>query len=240
MLTSCSEENLPKISRVIKQIEIWETGAKQSSLKATISLSYDSSGKLTKISGDDADGHPILDFNYTYPDSQSFLLTYATNQSSLGRISGTLENGRVYSCKSADSPSVITYTYTQDGYLSRSNDQDLVMEYTWNNGRLISIKSTSRIYNAEYKISTILNNYSIDLNTLPQLLENSEYHRAMNTYCWLADMLGKRSKTIAEDDMYTYKYSFDEYGRINTAELSHVLNSTNLTYSFRLVYDEKE
>ena len=239
LLTSCSEESPSKISRTIKQIKIWETDAKESSLKATVTLSYDNSGKLTQISGDNSDGEPILDINYTYPDEQqSFLFTYATEGNKLTRISGTLENGRAYSCQFTDYPSSIAYTYSQDGYLNRSNRKDLVMEYAWNKGNLTSIKATSRIYNTEYKTSIIPNNYSIDLNVLPHLLEDDEYRQIMNTYCWLAGILGKRSKRIAEDDTYDYTYSFDEYGRISSIELKHLLNSTNSAFRFYLSYEE--
>lgn len=238
LLGACSDDEVALPSRVIKQIDIWETGSVQSNLLSTLKLVYDQRGMLKQISGDKASGEPLMDVNYTYPDDCSFLFTYAADGGSLGRISGTLENGRAYACKFTDAASQTTYSYSKDGFMTRSDDGMQVMEFVWKDGNLASVKSTSRVYNMELRSTTLANNYSVDLTVLPHLLEDAAYRRAMNTYCWLAGVLGKKSNALVEDDTYRYTYRFDEKGRLNEIELAHLLSSTDRAYSFRFTYEE--
>lgn len=239
VITACSDDDAPSLSRTIKRIEIWEMETAQSNLLSYLNLSYGKDGKLSQVSGDNASGIPLVDINYTYPDNDSFLYTYAADDVSLGRITGTLEKGRTYSCKFTNTSNPVVYTYMNDGYLKRSDDQDIVLEYGWKGGNLSTVKSSERAYNSEFKASSIPNNYSIDLNVLPQLLAGSAYMQVMNTYCWMSGILGKRSKCIVEETIYSYKYGYDEKGRLSEIVIIPLLSSKNSSYSFKLAYEEK-
>lgn len=239
VLVACSDDDAPSLSRTIKRIEVWETEATQANLLSYLNLTYGKDGKLSQVSGDNASGKPLLDISYTYPDNDSFLYTYAADGINLGRITGTLEKGRAYSCKFTDASNSVAYTYTNDGYLKRSDDQDVVLEYGWKGGNLSTVKSSERAYNSEFKASSIANNYSIDLNVLPQLLAGSTYMQVMNTYCWLSGILGKRSKCIVEETIYSYKYGYDERGRLTKITIIPLLSSKTSSYSFQLIYDDK-
>lgn len=61
------------------------------------------------------------------------------------------------------------------------------------NGNLSSITTTPRgTYNSDYKVSTIANDYSLDLNTLAQWIDDREnYTTVMNTFGQMAGILGK-------------------------------------------------
>lgn len=69
------------------------------------------------------------------------------------------------------------------------------MEYNWESGNLSSITTTPRgTYNSDYKVSNIANDYSLDLNTLAQWIDDREnYTTVMNTFGQMAEILGKEA-----------------------------------------------
>jgi len=114
-----------------------------------------------------------------------------------------------------------------------------VLEYQWNKKNLTSITSTPRgTYNSDYKISTIANDYSLDLNTLAQWIdERPNYINVVNTLGQMAGILGKRSENIIEDTYYTYDYSFLQDGRLKDITL---IDTNKTGYSFLLRYADSD
>ena len=164
---------------------------------------------------------------------------YSSENSPLVEMTTTLENGRSYVCKFSNQDSPITYSYNNEGYLKSSNNNGIVLEYQWNKKNLSSITSTPRgTYNSEYKVSTIANDYSLDLNTLVQCIdERQNYVNVVNTFGQLAGILGKRSENIIEDTYYTYDYSFLQDGRLKDITL---IDMNNTGYSFLLHYADSD
>ena len=164
---------------------------------------------------------------------------YSSENSPLVEITTTLENGRSYVCKFSNQDSPITYSYNNEGYLKSSNNNGIVLEYQWNKKNLTSITSTPRgTYNSDYKISTIANDYSLDLNTLAQWIdERPNYINVVNTLGQMAGILGKRSENIIEDTYYTYDYSFLQDGRLKDITL---IDTNKTGYSFLLRYADSD
>mgnify|MGYP000741953432 CR=1 FL=1 len=123
-------------------------------------------------------------------------------------------------------------SYNNEGYLKSSNNNGIVLEYQWNKKNLTSITSTPRgTYNSDYKISTIANDYSLDLNTLAQWIdERPNYINVVNTLGQMAGILGKRSENIIEDTYYTYDYSFLQDGRLKDITLIDTNKPVILSY----------
>lgn len=240
LFVSCSDDDDPQVTKRIKNIEIWKTDGTQSYLQAYITLSYDSKGVLAQVSGDNTDGKPLVDITYTYPGKDEFRFIYSVENSSSVRISGNLENGRVYSCKFTNKNENINYSYDNAGYLKRSEGQDIELEYEWKNGNLASIKASERGYNTEFKPTSLPNDYGFDLNILPQLIAGSDYMEVMNTYCWMAGILGKKSRNVVEEVIYSYNYMYDGKGRLAEITLSKNLSSSRESYSFKLKYDDNK
>lgn len=90
----------------------------------------------------------------------------------------------------------VTYSYDNEGYLKSCNNNGTVLEYNWESGNLSSITTTPRgTYNSDYRVSNIANDYSLDLNTLAQWIDDREnYTTVMNTFGQMAEILGKKKR----------------------------------------------
>lgn len=238
---ACSNDDSSDSSKVVESMEIWKTEGSASNLVADVHFVYGNDGRLAQISSDDAAGIPVMDISYVYSDGNDFQCVY-TGDSNRGRISATLENGRVYSCQRTTGAGTesCTYVYTDDGFLRKCESREVGFEYEWSGGNLLSVKSSEREYNSTYETASVANDYSIDLSVLSHFVAGADYMEAMNTYCWLAGVLGKKSRNIAEDTLYTYYYKYDGQGRLNEIVMQETLSYQDVSYSFRLVYSDKE
>ena len=229
---ACSDDDDKKSSapsKVITGIKVYKI-TDVISYEGDIDFTYDKDKRLTGVRSN----APLATINYSYGDNSQISYNYSSENSPLVEMTTTLENGRSYVCKFSNQDSPITYSYNNGGYLKSSNNNGIVLEYQWNKKNLSSITSTPRgTYNSEYKVSTIANDYSLDLNTLVQCIdERQNYVNVVNTFGQLAGILGKRSENIIEDTYYTYDYSFLQDGRLKDITLID-LNTTG--YSFLLL-----
>ena len=240
--TACSDDDSPNSFKEVETMEIWKTEGSESALVAGIRFMYADDGRLAQVSSSDANGVPVMDVSYVYSGSSDFQCTYTGDGSNRGRVTATLENGRIYSCQSATSSGTenYTYVYTDDGYLRKCDSPSVGFEYEWSGGNLLSVKSSQREYNSTYETASVANDYSIDLNVLPHLVSGADYMEAMNTYCWMAGVLGKKSRNIAEDTLYTYYYKYDGQGRLSEIVMQEALSYQDVSYSFRFVYSDKD
>lgn len=233
---SCSDDdhNTPvkKPSTVIEKVRITKSTTKVD-YQTVLTFSYDSSNRLTKVHADS----PLASINYTYSKDSKVNYNYASENSTLVEMKTTLENGRSYMCTFSNKENAATYSYDNSGYLGLCNNNGIVLEYTWEKGNLKAITTTPRgAYNSEFHTSAIANSYSLDLNTLPQLIdERTDYTTVMNTYGQMAGFLGKRSANLVEDTYYTYDYSFYQDGRLKEITLQ---TSTGEKYAFRIEYTD--
>lgn len=231
---ACSDDDksipIPEPSRVITGIKVHKI-SDVITYQGMIDLTYDNNNRLTRI----YNSSPLATVNYTYKDKSEVSYTYSTENSPLVEISTSLENGRSYVCQFSNQENPVTYSYDNEGYLKSSNNNGVVLEYNWKDENLSSITTTPRgTYNSDYKVSTIANDYSLDLNTLAQWIDDREnYTNVMNTFGQMAGILGKRSANIQEDTYYIYDYSFQQNGRLKDMTL---IGSNNVGYSFRFSY----
>ena len=77
------------------------------------------------------------------------------------------------------------------------------------------VKGHPSTYDAQYSYSQVENNYSIDLNALPLLVDmRTDVQLAMNMYAQLAGVIGARYPYFLQDADYGYDYLFDADGRL--------------------------
>lgn len=231
---SCSDDDnatpVKKPSTVVTKVRIYKSTAK-TELLTVLLFTYDSNNRLTQIYS----ASPLTTVNYVYSKDSKVSYNYASENSTLVEMKTTLENGRSYMCTFSNKENAATYSYDNQGYLGLCNNNGVVLEYSWNNGNLKSISTNPRgTYNSEFRTTNIANNYSIDLNTLAQLVDDrTDYIGVMNSYGQIAGFLGKRSANLIEDTYYTYDYSFYQEGRLKDLTL---LNSSAEGFTFRIEY----
>lgn len=228
---SCSddkEEPAPQPSRLVKQVRIYHS-ADDTKLLTTLTLDYDTKGRLTKVYSSEPLGVVI----YSYPANDK--VSYFYSSSTPVEVNTDLEDGRSYTCSFSDKENDTNYLY-DNGYLKTSKNGNLELKYSWDNGNLKSIVSSpSALYSNKFNASDIANDYSIDLNTLPQLVDKrADYQSVVNIYGQMAGILGERSKNIIENTEYLYDYSFDKEGRLK--QLSIVADGE--AYTFRIACGE--
>ena len=222
-LSSCSDDNVtPQLSKIIKTIEIWEVEGSHANLLSNISLYYDK-----------------FFMKYACLNDNEFQIEYFVDKSDFVRITGSQEKGRVYSCRYSDSDDLTTYSYDNNGYLKRVENQEIALNYQWKNNDLAAIKASERGYDSDFSSTNILNDYSLDLNVLPQLIADWDYKRVMNTYCQIAGVLGKRSRNLVEEFFFSYNYKYDEKGRLVEVILRNNVSSKSGAYSFRFAFEDK-
>lgn len=232
---SCSDDDdksipVPKPSRVITQIKVYKI-ADVISYQSDVNFTYDKDNRLTVI----RNSSPLATVNYLYSNGSKVSYSYSSENSPLVETTTTLENGRSYVCNFSNQETPVTYSYDNDGYLKSCNNNGVVLQYNWSKGNLTSITTTPRgSYNSDYKVSAIANNYSLDLNTLAQWVDDREnYTNVLNTCGQMAGILGKRSANIIEDTYYLYDYGFYQDGRLKEITL---VTSKGIGYSFRLSF----
>lgn len=232
---SCSDDKEepapPQPSRVVKQVKIYQS-ADDTKLLTTISLDYDTQGRLTKIYSSE----PLGVVNYTYSADNKVSYNYASANSTLVEVSTDLENGRAYSCSFSDKENDTNYLY-DNGYLRTAKNGNLELKYVWEGSNLKSVTSSPGVlYNNKYNASDVANDYSIDLNTLLQLVDKrADYQSVVNIYGQMAGILGERSSNIIENIEYLYDYNFDKEGRLK--QLTTMTNGE--AYTFRISFEEE-
>lgn len=231
---SCSDDDkeipAPKPSRVVKQVMIYKS-ADESKLMSRIIFNYDKDYRLTQVYCKS----PLSVVNYVYSDESKVTYSYSSESTTLVEMSTTLESGRAYSCSFSNKDTDAAYLYN-DGYLKTSKYNNVELKYTWEGGNLKSITSSpGTLYNNQFNASTVSNDYSLDLNTLAQLIDGrADYLFTMNTYAQMAGILGGKSKDIIESTNYMYDYSFYQDGRLKMMTLI----ASGEAYTFRLEYED--
>lgn len=217
-------------SRTIAKVDIYKSTDKTELLTYLI-FTYDSQNRLIRINNK----KPVGIVNYVYGDKGAMSYSYASVDVPLVEVSTTLEDGRAYICNFTDQKNAIAYSY-ENGYLKASNSNNNIgLQYTWKEGNLASIVATGDSkYSSTFTASYIANDYSIDLNTLPQLVSSlPDYTTIMNTYGQMAGILGHKSKNFVSQDMY--EDSYDREGRL---KLITIYTSNAEGYTFRIHYED--
>lgn len=237
VFTSCSKDNESPVviispSRVIEQVKIYKGQAEEYKLATVIDFKYDSTnGRLVNIES----GSPLLLVNYSYGNSDfsythAFELADGTKE--IDRVKTMLENGRMNIC-SSELLNNCVYFY-KNGYLSQASiGGSTVLNYEWAADGLI-IKATPDIYSATYKSSDVPNNYSIDINIFPQLVDSrKDFSLIMSSYSQAAGVLGTKSSTVLEPKSYTYDYSFDKNRRLSQLTITPDFYADTYTFTFK-------
>ncbi|WP_455674834.1 hypothetical protein [Phocaeicola sp.] len=235
-LAACSSDDAPappQPSRIISKISIYKT-TNTTAHFTDMQFDYDNSNRLTRIYSN----LPLTTVNYAYTNTSKVSYSYATESTPLIEASASLKNGRCTMCTFSNMEDDATYSYYENGCLKSNSNNGVQMDYTWSNNNLRDITTTPRgTYNSQYTTSTVPNDYSFDLNTLAQLIDDrTNYTIVMNTYGQMAGILGNRSANIVQDTYYQYDYSFYQDGRLK--DLS--LKGPEETYTFKITYTDTE
>lgn len=223
--TSCTDDEEIKIkkpSREIVQVDIYKADNVNHSFyrEALYNISYDSKNRISNIRSE----YNSQEVSYRY-DSQHFAYTWDGSYPETGVFSYSFEaelrNGRVQvgSLSKTDGTDIVganySYHYNSNGMLQDATYGGAqTFNYEWGKSTLI-IKGNPTTYNTKYSYSKVENNYSIDINVLPQLVdERIDIMVAMNTYAQLGGALGNKYPYILENNDYKYQYLFDHNNRI--------------------------
>ena len=251
VVVSCSDDDEPKQpSREIAKVRVYKAANVDYSLNmmAEFKFSYDGKGRVEKVTTN----YKAQEVNYDYETNLVKYSWLGSDQAQGGtfvnRFEAALRNGRVQAASlvhtagmNMDSTYVYNYHYTNDGYIEDATfGSSLLLSYNWGNASL-TIKGNTSKYDEQYGYSFVLNNYSVNLNALPMLVDlRANVALELNVYAQLADMLGTRYPMFLEDKDYAYTYYFDGEGRLVqiVQEPASLLPSKQDTYWFMMSYSE--
>ncbi len=243
---SCSDDKAKPVSREVVRIDIYQACDDAFSLKARYRLAYDGRNRLGSVRLES----PVQEVCYTYG-SGNVAYRWDGNDVSDGtfihRFEAELRNGRVLvgSLNSSVGTESHTYNYSyhynNSGYLLDATfGGSQMFSYTWS-AKSLTIKGHPSTYDGEYTFSRTANDYSIDLNVLPLLVDaRTNVMLAMNAYAQLGGMLGKRYPYFMEDVDYSYSYMFDADGRLVqiVQQPAGMTPEKQTAYWFQLTYEE--
>lgn len=246
-VVACSDDDGPKpASREIVKVDIYQAEDDDFSLKARYQLAYDVKGHVSSVRLDS----PVQEVSYSYGTGN---ISYrwdgndASNGTFIHRFEAELRNGYVFvgslnsSVNSESQTYNYSYHYNNAGYLLDATfGGSQMFSYLWSK-KSLTIKGHPSAYDGEYIYSRTANDYSIDLNVLPLLVDaRTDVMLAMNAYAQLAGVLGKRYPYFMEDADYSYSYMFDAEGRLAqiVQQPTSMVPDKQLTYWFQLSYEE--
>lgn len=251
VVTSCSDDDGPKKpSNEIVQVDIFRAEAGAFQMEAQYKMTYDAKNRLNTVRSE----YNSQEISYSYGVNN---VTYRWEGSHptegvfVNRFEAELRGGRVQvgsvDCKVGnDETSKIwnyNYHYTSNGYiLDATYGPSYSFNYDWGK-TCLTVKSHPTTFDAQYKYSKVGNSYSIDLNSLPLLVDmRTDVQLAMNMYAQLAGVIGARYPYFLEDADYSYDYLFDPDGRL--AEIKQTPASLKpekqITYWFMIHYADVE
>lgn len=251
VMVSCSDDDEPKQpSREIAKVKVFKAGDAGYSLNmmADFKFSYDGKGRLEKVTTN----YKTQEVSYSY---ETNLVKYnwsgfdlAQGGTFVNRFEAALRNGRVQAASlvhtagtNADTTYLYNYHYTNGGYVEDATfGSSLLLSYNWGNASL-GVKSNNLKYDEQYGYSAVTNDYSVNLNALPLLVDlRPNVVMELNVYAQLADMLGNRYPTFLEDQDYAYTYYFDSEGRLVqiVQEPASLLPAKQDSYWFMIQYEE--
>ena len=240
LLTACSDDGPSGPSNIIAQIEVYKGSEGVLNRHSVYNFTYDGRKRVSRV----RTSYLNQEIDYTY-DGDNFSYRWIKDNESdegtsfVNRFEASLGAGRVNIGKSTLGNYV--YFYMNKGYLKEvSVGADKSLNYDWGKASL-KIMGEPSLYETEYNYSHVANDYSFDLNVLSQLIDEREnYVEVVNTYGQLAGVLGTKYPYILENADYSYKYSYDQRGRLTRIEqipTSHFSGKRD-SYEFRLIYDK--
>lgn len=239
---SCSKNDdpAPGLSRTIESVDVFSGSGDVYERVSTYRFLY-SGNKLVKVEAD----KPAMEASFTYyaEDSLNYSEVKTVDGTTVwNKISAKLKDGKIRTCYS-NTTGFMTYSYQNNFITSAILGGSTVLDYDWDKGGL-TITSTglpsNGYYNTSYRGSGIVNDYSIDLNVLSQLVDDREnYTAVMNTYGQMIGVLGVRNMYLFENTGYTYTYEYDTDGRLSSVAMISKTSVPSLKgYSFKIRYRE--
>ena len=222
VVSSCSDDDGPKKpSDEIIQVDIYKAEAGAFQIEAQYKMTYDGKDRISSVRTE----YNSQEVSYTYGVNSVAYRWEGTLPATgvfVNRFEAELRGGRVQvgsvDCKVGNEASKISnynYHYTSKGYiLDATYGGSQSFNYDWGKSGLL-VKGHPSTYDAQYSYSQVENNYSIDLNALPLLVDmRTDVQLAMNMYAQLAGVIGARYPYFLQDADYSYDYLFDTDGRL--------------------------
>lgn len=221
VVVSCSDDDGPKKpSREIVQVDIYKAKSETFQIEAQYKMVYDGKDRVSGVRTD----YNSQEVTYTYG-VNNVAYRWEGNDSVNGvfvtRFEAELRNGRVLvgsvDCNVGTESKTYNYNYhyTVKGYvLDATFGGTQSFNYEWGKTGLL-VKGHPSTYDAQYAYSEVDNDYSIDLNVFPQLVDaRADVQLAMNTYAQMAGVIGARYPYFLQDTDYSYNYLFDADERL--------------------------
>ncbi|MBR5803490.1 MAG: hypothetical protein IKY31_04020 [Bacteroidaceae bacterium] len=223
VVSACSDSEEPKKpSTEIVQVDIYKSDVDAFQLKDQYKITYDGKNRISSVHAK----FNSQEIAYTYGEKSISYRWEGTNSSTgvfVNYFEAELRNGRVQvgSVDNKEGVDAVTkiynysYHYTSQGYIQDATyGASQLFNYEWSNTGLV-VKGRPSVYDAQYSYSDVTNDYSLDLNVLPLLVDaRTDVQLAMNMYAQLAGVLGTRSSYFLQDADYEYDYLFDAEGRL--------------------------
>lgn len=240
VFASCSKNDNPveMVSRTVQSIDIYSGADDVFKKESTYRFIYNDR-KLVKVEND----RQASEITYTYYAADSLSYSDIREVGSTvewNKISAKLKDGKIRSCYS-NKMGFMTYSYENNFVTSAMVGSNLILDYEWDKNNLyITSKGLpgNGYFNTSYVLSNVLNNYSIDLNVLSQLVDNREnYTDVMNTYGQMIGILGTKNPYILENMDFSYDYSYDRNGRVTSVSMDTRKSDGHArSFSFKIKY----
>lgn len=233
---SCSDDDPALPSDEIVQVDFYKSDGESFKIQARYEFVYDGKDRVTNVRTD----FRRQEVDYTYgKNSIAYRWEGLTKDSTLfvNRFEADLKKNRVNVMRSDRGN--YTYFYTDKGYVSDvAFGADKSLSYKWGK-KGMTIEAAPATYETEYRYSAVENDYSLDLNVIPQLIDSREdFVLVMNSYGQLAEVFGTRYPYFLEDTDYTYRYQYDNEGRLVQIEMTpaNLVPGKQETYWIMLAY----
>lgn len=223
LFAGCGKE-APVVSKVVKKVECYQGGK----LEYGIGYEYDSKGQLTDI----------VNFSTIYDHSRTFYYS-PESITILGNRGACIININKAGIpeKIVSGSGIVMCSYGSDGYLSRfdvnSGDTSYSLATQVQNGNFTVLHDFEG--NAlKYTYTQYENQYSIDLNNVPQI---SNMFTMFNTM----KIQGMYSKNLIKsievgDTSYYFTYNFDKDGRVTDMIVVSTASENSLTEHYKFTY----
>lgn len=224
VICGCGKDKTPQVSKVVKKVECYQGG----NLEYGMGYEYDSKGRLTDIKNYST----IYDHSRTFYYSAESITIMGSRGACMININASGIPEKIVS-----SSGIIMCSYGSDGYLSRfdinSGDENMSLVTSVQNGNFVKLQdfngNTLKITYTQYA-----NNYSIDLNNVPQL---DNMFTMLNTL----KIDGMYSKNLIKsieigDISYYFTYNFDSDNRVTDLIVVSTASENSLTEHYKFTY----
>ena len=223
LFAGCAKD-VPVVSKVITRLECYQGG----NLQYGIGYKYDSKGNLTDM----VDLSNIYDHSRTFYYSPESITILGGRGACIINIDKTGIPEKIVS-----ESGIIMCSYGSDGRLSRfevnSGETNYTLSTQTKDGNFTSLPDFAGNM-LKYTYTQYENNYSIDLNSVPQIENIFTMFNTMKVHGMYSRNLIK--SIVSGDTSYYFTYNFDSSGRVTDMIVVSTASENSLTEHYKFTY----